>query len=166
MASLIAVEVRKLSLPRKPLDYEDVLTRILLACEECSGQAPMESLISYREDELGLPKINPNLFTALSNWIQAGSSRRGLEKLIVPVLAKIRNDKRQASVRAVLEAQNCLAQDLSNPQCQHDLQDKDIVIRRASEKITRSAKMYALIIGHADAEAVGHHHELCDNIFN
>ena len=138
MASLIAVEVRKLSYPRKPLDYEDVLTRTLLACEESAVQATVEG--SNSDDlEVGLQglRISPHLFTALTNWIQAGSSRRGLEKLIVPVLAKCRNEKRQASLKAVLDAQRDLVHDVSNPQCQHDHQDKEAFIRRASEKATR-----------------------------
>jgi len=162
MASLIAVEVRKLSLPRKPLDYEDVLTRTLVACEESAAQRCGDDLHSDLEVSVQGLQINPHLFIALSNWIQAGSSRRGLEKLIVPVIAKCRLEKRQAAIQAVLNAQKQLAHDRSNPQCQHDYQDKETFIRRASEKVTRSAKMYALIMGHADAVAVGHHHELGD----
>jgi len=163
MASLIAVEVRKLSVPRKPLDYEDVLTRTLLACEESAAATvaaaveeahncdaggvddlqqttdtddPVEPMGNETVAHQG-PRISPHLFIALSNWIQAGSSRRGLEKLIVPVVAKCRNEKRQASIKAVLDAQKQLMNDKSNPQCQHDYLDKENIIRRASEKVTR-----------------------------
>lgn len=137
MASLIAIEVRKLSVPRKPLDYEDVLTRTLLACEESAAHIPTEDLNSDQEVVVQGIMISPHLFTALSNWIQAGSSRRGLEKLIVPIIGKCKNEKRQASIKAVLDAQKQLIHDRSNPQCQHDYEDKETFIRRASEKVTR-----------------------------
>lgn len=146
-AALIAVEVRKLSKPRKPYDYEDVLTRILAACEEKMEMSHSEVHLNDHCDSTHW--IPPDLFLALSNWVKAGSSRRGLEKLIIPNHAKSRNQTRQNTVSAVLEAQKSIQMCAEGEGL-----DKHILIRNASENCSRSARLFALVMGHADASAV------------
>jgi len=55
-----------------------------------------------------ITSLTPRLFEALTHWIRAGHSRRGLEKFSVPYLVRARPQSRQAARNAVLVAHDML----------------------------------------------------------
>jgi len=174
-----------------------------------------------------ITSLTPRLFEALTHWIRAGHSRRGLEKFSVPYLVRARPQSRQAARNAVLVAHDMLKdfdkrmnkgntnrkEDATNTkktknegkQCRHhnvwrwwrgvsspssiqslgksihnyekEREDRnkigllermgipqalispslsnEEVLRIVSIEYTRTAKVFALAMGHADAAALG-----------
>jgi hypothetical protein len=117
--------------------------------------------------------VPPNLFAALTHWIRAGHSRRGLEKFCIPHHMQTRPLERQAGVDAVLIAQDLLQktrnEKSASPKNNEDgmfrlgkwsfslaLPD-DEILRILSERFSATSRKYAMAMGHADAAAVGNY---------
>ncbi len=120
--------------------------------------------------------IPPHLFAALTHWVKAGHSRRGLEKFCVTSHIRTRPMAKAATVQAVLLAQDLLHQ-LKEEQQQ--LKEKkqsqptkfqigvnefslensseEDVLRAVSERFSKTSKYYGTAIGLADAAAVGNY---------
>jgi len=128
--------------------YSNILTCSL---QECSSASTTE--------EVGENPISADLFRYLAHWTRSGHSRRGLERWSVAYHGERRHSDREGQVRAVLAAQEELkaaekdgmAAMVTN---KHEQQE---TIRRASEIGSRTARLFALALGHADAAAVGCH---------
>lgn len=104
-ARIIASEVLKISFtqPPKTHSYDVVLTKVHQACGSASStwnedgcgdcsdtntihtaDTTISSCTSHDTVQTDTVAIPPTLFTALSHWMKAGHSRRGLEKFCVP----------------------------------------------------------------------------------
>lgn len=110
----------------------------------------------YDDNQMCLP---PNLFHALTQWVKAGHSRRGLEKFSVSFQVQARPMQRRSAIRSVLVAQQYLRQQ----QRQRKNHGFDIYphgneefLRSVSEQFSRTSKLFGIVMGHADAAAVGH----------
>eukprot|EP00567_Pseudictyota_dubia_P002647 CAMPEP_0197468718 /NCGR_PEP_ID=MMETSP1175-20131217/66221_1 /TAXON_ID=1003142 /ORGANISM="Triceratium dubium, Strain CCMP147" /LENGTH=607 /DNA_ID=CAMNT_0043004831 /DNA_START=1005 /DNA_END=2829 /DNA_ORIENTATION=- len=92
------------------------------------------------------------LFAYLTHWVRVGHSRRGLERWSVGHHCDVRNGAREGAIKAVLGEQKRRREEENG-------EGKDAMveegIRAASRRATRSARLFALAIGQADAAAVG-----------
>lgn len=111
----------------------------------------------YDDNQMCLP---PNLFNALTQWVKVGHSRRGLEKFSVSFQVEARPMQRRSAIRSVLIAQQFLRQQ----QRQGTNLGSDIYtqggseefLRQVSEQFSRTSKLFGIVMGHADAAAIGH----------
>eukprot|EP00557_Chaetoceros_sp_GSL56_P009313 CAMPEP_0176499542 /NCGR_PEP_ID=MMETSP0200_2-20121128/12986_1 /TAXON_ID=947934 /ORGANISM="Chaetoceros sp., Strain GSL56" /LENGTH=439 /DNA_ID=CAMNT_0017897975 /DNA_START=451 /DNA_END=1770 /DNA_ORIENTATION=+ len=165
--------------------YDAVLTRAHQYC--CSQQQQpwqqndKEELENDKDGDIFL-LVPPNLFEALTHWIRAGHSRRGLEKFCIPHHMQIRPLERKAGVDAVLIAQELLQKARNNnsndtaatataASNQHhgkmfhfgkwhfslDDMSNEEILRILSERFSASSRKFATVMGHADAAAVGNY---------
>lgn len=212
-AQIIATEVLKVtnSQPPSSHSYNNVLTRAYDLCAIVSeasysnteaGQTKKSSASSEKvkspsstttssmepqekeEDGVILP---PHLFAALTHWVKAGHSRRGLEKFCVTSHIRTRPMAKAATVQAVLLAQDLLRQQAEKKQeqelahsntprsqtapapespkkfhigtCEFPLEDvpQDEILRLVSERFSKTSRYYSTSIGHADAAAIGNY---------
>lgn len=207
-AQIIATEVLKVtnSQPPSSHSYNNVLTRAYDLCAIVSeasysnvatGQAkktsasgekvksPSSTATSMEFEEEGGVILPPHLFAALTHWVKAGHSRRGLEKFCVTSHIRSRPMAKAATVQAVLLAQDLLRQQaekkkeqgLTNtpksktapapesPKKFHigtsefPLEDvpQDEILRLVSERFSKTSRYYSTSIGHADAAAIGNY---------
>jgi hypothetical protein len=89
-------------------------------------------------------KCDLNMFNM---WVSVGHSRRGLEVLSVPGIAKDREKRRHQVIQDVIATYNKTSKS-------NDTSCLDVSVRAASEKLTLPAKKFALALGTADALAV------------
>ena len=194
-AKIIASEVLKLSAsqPACSHNYDSVLSRAHHFCsshlydnnleEKLDAQDFEAELLHEEGNETILP---PNLFAALTHWIKAGHSRRGLEKFCVPHHMRVRPLERRAVIQGVLIAQDLLAERrrevklmnlntnmnkntkrtddpdngkfiLGSWEIPLDLPDEEI-LRIVSMRIgSKASRKFAIAMGHADAAAAGNY---------
>lgn len=138
--------------------------------EEQQHQEQQEEECTFSQQKRNAEHIPPNLFAALTHWIRAGHSRRGLEKFCIPHHMQTRPLERQSAVDAVLIAQDLLRktrnestvvpQDgmfhLGKWRFSLALPDEDI-LRILSERFSATGRKFATAMGHADAAAVGNY---------
>lgn len=123
-----------------------------------------DSQDAFDSDTVPIPS---SLFTALSHWIKAGHSRRGLEKFCVPHHIKVRSAERSEITKMILMTQDLLKDvRIHHPNEKvfkvgtHEfslLLPDDEILRMVSERFTRPSVKYAVTMGHADAAAVGNY---------
>ena len=130
------------------------------------------------QDDMVLP---PQLFSALTHWVKAGHSRRGLEKFCVTSHIRNRPLAKAATVQAVLLAQNLLRsqqqQQLHESQfspktrttttptkfyignSEFPLQNvpPDEILRLVSQRFSKTSRVFGAALGHADAAAIGNY---------
>ena len=125
--------------------YAAVLTQALQACSLAAASSSATTGDDEEDDvDIKAHPLDPNLFAYLAHWTRSGHSRRGLERWSVAYHGSKRNADRGAQIQAVLVAQaSTLAEE-----------DKDDKIKAASEAHSKSARLFALAIGQADAAAV------------
>jgi len=106
--------------------------------------------------------LPPRLFGALTDWTREGHSRRGIERYCIQSHEESRPMARRQAIDAVLVTQELLQQkgfqagsfQVGDVKLPSTLSNEEIV-GRVSQEFTRSSKLYALAMGHADAAAVG-----------
>lgn len=81
----------------------------------------------------------------LSQWARVAHSRRGLEKMSLPEISQLRKECRLSVVRSVLETQS--RPDFSSAE------ERFQTIRIQCERRTRAARLFAQVLGQADAAA-------------
>ena len=125
--------------------YAAVLTQVLQACSLAAASSSATTGDDEEDDiDIKAHPLDPNLFAYLAHWTRSGHSRRGLERWSIAYHGSKRNADRGAQIQAVLVAQaSTLAEE-----------DKDDKIKAASEAHSKSARLFALAIGQADAAAV------------
>lgn len=208
-AQIIASEVLKVTASQPPSShsYNAVLTRAYDLCAVLSesSYSPSSSsspssidkreekddaavaaaarIIDENNDQTVLP---PHLFAALTHWVKAGHSRRGLEKFCVTSHTRTRPMAKSAIVQAVLLTQDLLRQQQSkkmasslspstakrNNQQQQQQPTKfhigtsefplenlpqDEILRLVSERFSKTSRYFGTAMGQADAAAVGNH---------
>uniref|UniRef100_A0A6U2BBG1 Uncharacterized protein n=1 Tax=Pseudictyota dubia TaxID=2749911 RepID=A0A6U2BBG1_9STRA len=96
------------------------------------------------------------LFAYLTHWVRVGHSRRGLERWSVGHHCDVRNGAREGAIKAVLGEQKRRREEenAGEGKRREDAMVEE-GIRAASRRATRSARLFALAIGQADAAAVG-----------
>lgn len=170
-ARVIAEEVK--SLPSSSSrSYPSVLSRTLEICHLVAQDRTDASRTNAARD--GRMVLPPRLFGALTDWTREGHSRRGIERYCVAAHGEARPLARQQAIEAVLVTQALLKHKketrgegdqeqeeggtggfrVGNVELPSHLSHEEIV-RCVSLEFTRSAKLYALAMGHADAAAVG-----------
>lgn len=127
-AQIIASEVLKVTASQPPSShsYNAVLTRAYDLCaaiaestiSDSPSQTPSPNSKKEEKDELALTHLKddhsqevtlpPHLFAALTHWVKAGHSRRGLEKFCVTSHIRSRPMAKAANLQAVLLAQDLL----------------------------------------------------------
>eukprot|EP00567_Pseudictyota_dubia_P002770 CAMPEP_0197449096 /NCGR_PEP_ID=MMETSP1175-20131217/20136_1 /TAXON_ID=1003142 /ORGANISM="Triceratium dubium, Strain CCMP147" /LENGTH=292 /DNA_ID=CAMNT_0042981103 /DNA_START=121 /DNA_END=999 /DNA_ORIENTATION=- len=154
-AQFISAEIRRqtssspqTSPAAKKPSYANVLGHALEACRQEADAVPLNR-DDHEELSNPLPKRTQ---TYLTHWSMVGHSRRGLERWSVPTRMEHFKAHRISTIQAVLEAQDRvrLLASTSVP-----INDGDEVIGAASRRRSRSARMFALAMGMADAAAVG-----------
>lgn len=181
-AQIIASEVLKVthSQPPSSNSYNAVLTRAYDLCAIISESSFSESkssssksTTSCSDDPMVIP---PHLFAALTHWVKAGHSRRGLEKFCVTSHMQSRPMAKAATVQAVLLAQELLRthHPQSKEECNQNTNKnvtkfhigesefpldlpQDEVLRLVSERFSKTSRYFGTAIGHADAAAVGNY---------
>lgn len=132
--------------------YATVLTRSLDSCRF----TPLHNDNDHIESSHTLPA---RLFAYLTHWIRVGHSRRGLERWSISSHSENRNAARENAIRTVLGEQDQLRVEAEDERC--DGRDAMVRgLRSVSRQATRSARIFALAIGQADAAAVGS--DVCD----
>ncbi len=181
-AQIIASEVLKVtnSQPPSSHSYNAVLTRAYDLCAVISESSFSESkssssksTTSCNDDPMVIP---PHLFAALTHWVKAGHSRRGLEKFCVTSHMQSRPMAKAATVQAVLLAQELLRthHPQSKEKCNQNSNKnvtkfhigeskfpldlpQDEILRLVSERFSKTSRYFGTAIGHADAAAVGNY---------
>lgn len=208
-AQIIASEVLKVTASQPPSShsYNAVLTRAYDLCavlsessySPSSSSSSSSSSIETREekddaavaaaariinesnDQTVLP---PHLFAALTHWVKAGHSRRGLEKFCVTSHVRTRPMAKSAIVQAVLLTQDLLRQQQSKKMAsslspstpakpnnqkqptkfhigtsEFPLENlpQDEILRLVSERFSKTSRYFGTAIGQADAAAVGNY---------
>ena len=115
--------------------------------------------------------IPPHLFAALTHWIKAGHSRRGLERFCTSHV-RTRPMAKAATIQAVLLAQDLLHKLEEQKQQQETSQSsptkfqiganefpleslsKEEVLRLVSERFSKTSRYFGTAMGHADAAAI------------
>jgi len=149
--------------------YDAVLTRTLDLCGSLPAPAPPPpfacggggacqndgNIDENDEDDASFHPLPRRLFAYLTHWVRVGYSRRGLERWTVASHAEVRHTAREDALRAVLREQKRL-RDMGMGASGRNGEDAIAErLRRLCKRKTRSARLFALAIGHADAAAVG-----------
>lgn len=128
---------------------------------------------SSSDSEMMIP---PHLFAALTHWIKAGHSRRGLERFCTSHV-RTRPMAKAATIQAVLLAQDLLhkLEEERKQQQQKTSQSsptkfqigsnefplgslsKEEVLRLVSERFSNTSRYFGTAMGHADAAAIGNY---------
>lgn len=127
----LAIRRREPCDPRgNPTTYSNVLARVYTSCLSTRMNGPTKQDMDK-----------------LSHWTRVAHSRRGLEKMSLPEISKLRKQCKDKVVQAVLEAQDCLLDNATS------YEERADVIRRQCERRSRSASLFAAAMGQADAKA-------------
>jgi hypothetical protein len=143
-------------------NYDVVLSKVYQIYASRSNESENQQLSENFSESKDL-RIHPKLFEILTHWNKNGHSRRGLEKLSIPYHNETRNLARNTAVQAVLITQEVLQEnrgeakkDQNSTNFHFDLPD-DEILRKVSEKYSKTSKCFAICMGHADAAAVDHY---------
>ena len=130
LARHIAAGIRKDEPISDESSYIGVLERVYNSCLlECTSGPSNEDL------------------TRLEHWTRVAHSRRGLERLSIPVAGHQRIQTRKASVKDIVKFQHSVGPHF-------DPDQKAEMIRMRSLTWSHVSRRYAAIMGHADAVAV------------
>lgn len=207
-AQIIASEVLKVTASQPPStnSYNSVMTRTYDLCAVISESSfTSQEQVKKEDDEEDENKVNhsatstssssdheheefvipPHLFAALTHWVKAGHSRRGLEKFCVTSHIRSRPMAKAATVQAVLLAQDYIRNKqlqeedenstdttkkitkfhIGNSEFPLDL-PQDEILRLVSQRFSQTSRYYGTAIGHADAAAVGNYQHCSKNSNN
>jgi len=127
VAELVAEENKG----KKPGPYTNAVLRAYLACCTCEEGEEID-----RKDR-----------QRLKHWVSCRPCRRGLEKYSMRALDEDRTHRRNLAVRAVVETQNAdLGDDV-------DVQQSIEVLAQLYQYLSQSSKIFAQLMGEADAAA-------------
>lgn len=84
----------------------------------------------------------------LSQWHNVAHTRRGLERICSREVGVDRAKQKKAAIQGVLVAQERLKKNASQ-------EDKEKLLSAVSKTLTRSARLFAAVMGEADARAIG-----------
>lgn len=165
-AKILATESRKFDSPNDDGCYAEVIRSVYWSCEGSKAKGPTRKQLHK-----------------LSQWTKVAHTRRGLERVCVPgrfpylfhyeatcsygecrtsILCCImtclfvcytvevgvsRSRRKKDVIRGVLRAQKKLQQNGSQ-------EDKDVLLSMVSKTLTRPARLFAAVVGEADAHAV------------
>jgi hypothetical protein len=164
-AKILATESRRFDSPNDDGCYAEVIRSVYWSCEGSKAKGPTRKQ-----------------FHKLSQWIKVAHTRRGLERVCVPgrfpylfhyeapcsyaecrisILCCVmtclfvcytveigvsRSRRKKDVIRGVLRAQKKLQQNRSQ-------EDKDVLLSMVSKTLTRPARLFAAVMGEADAHA-------------
>jgi len=128
-AKVLAIESRRLDASDDEASYAQVLLSIFRSCKESNAKGPSRKQ-RYR----------------LSQWTKVAYTRRGLERICVKEIGVTRSRQKQEVIQGVLRAQGRLKKNASP-------EDKEFLLSAVSRSLTRPARLYAAVMGEADANA-------------
>mmetsp|Transcript_17882 Transcript_17882/g.32325 ORF Transcript_17882/g.32325 Transcript_17882/m.32325 type:complete len:251 (-) Transcript_17882:1174-1926(-) len=128
-AKILATESRRFDSPNDDGCYAEVIRSVYWSCEGSKAKGPTRKQ-----------------FHKLSQWIKVARTRRGLERVCVPEIGVSRSRRKKDVIRGVLRAQKKRQQNRSQ-------KDKDVLLSMVSKTLTRPARLFAAVMGEADAHA-------------
>lgn len=109
--------------------YAQVLCSVYKSCKEPKAKGP-----------------NRKQRDKLSQWTKVAHSRRGIERICCRDMGVIRSQQKHEAIQGVLRAQKKLKS--SSPE------DKEHLLSMVSKTLTRPARLFAAVMGEADANAI------------
>jgi len=134
-AKMIASEMRRRQSIEKRssrMSYSSIIERTYSVC--CQTESNDACPLSDKDKH------------ALERWEEHGFSRRGLERWSFPKLMKERQRRKDVAIRGVIEVQNRFVRGMKL-----DYDTGAEFIRKSSEQLTRSSRLFSRALGEADS---------------
>ena len=141
-AKVTAAESRRRDSTHDQTCYAHVLLSVYKSCKELKSKGP----------------TNKQRYN-LCQWTKVAHTRRGLERVCVREMGASRSRQKQEAIQGILRAQRRLKKGSTQ-------EEKEYLLSMVSKTLTRPARLYAAVMGEADAVASLVDRDLNVNLWN